>query len=60
MKQLSMFINGQFVAGSGEYRDVINPSSEAVIAKEPVGNIDDVNRAVAAAKKAQKSWERMS
>lgn len=59
MKQLSMFINGQFVAGSGEYRDVINPSTEAVIAKEPVGNIDDVNRAVTAAKKAQKSWERL-
>lgn len=59
MKQLSMFINGQFVAGSGEYRDVINPSTEAVIAKEPVGNIDDVNRAVAAAKKVQKSWERL-
>lgn len=59
MKTLSMYINGEFVGGEGQYHDVLNPSTEAVIAKEPIGNLETVNSAVVAAKKAQKSWERL-
>ena len=60
MKELSMYIDGQFTKGNAiTYRDILNPSTEEVIAKEPLGTVDDVNQAVAAAKKAQKSWERL-
>lgn len=57
MKTLSMYINGEFISGNGQYRDILNPSTEDVIAKEPVGTIEHVNQAVAAAKKAQLAWE---
>ena len=58
MKELKMHINGEFI-GTGEYRDVLNPSTGAVIAKEPVGSLKEVDQAVAAAKEAQKEWERL-
>lgn len=59
MQQLSMYIDGQFTQGNATtYRDVLNPSTEEVIAKEPLGTISDVEHAVSAAKKAQGAWER--
>ncbi len=59
MKKLSMYINGEFVATAKKYRDVLNPSTETVIAKEPIGSIQDVELAVKAARDAQKSWEHL-
>lgn len=60
MKRLHMYINGVFEKDfSGEYRPIINPSSEEVIAEEPVGGLKEVDRAVAAAKAAQPAWERL-
>lgn len=59
MKQLAMYINGRFEHDfSGEFRDVLNPATEEVIAREPKGSIEHVNRAVQAAKAAQIAWER--
>ena len=50
MKQLAMYINGAFVNDfAGAYREVLNPATEDVIAQEPKGSVEDVNRAVAAA-----------
>ncbi|HEZ0070299.1 TPA: aldehyde dehydrogenase [Neisseria meningitidis] len=60
MKQLAMYINGRFENDfNGEWRDVLNPSTEEAIAREPKGGKADVDRAVAAARAAQPAWERL-
>ena len=52
-----MYINGQFCeASDGQWIDVLNPSTEEVISRQPNGTIEDVNRALDAAKAAQKAW----
>ena len=52
MKELKMYINGQFCESSnGKWIDVLNPSTEEVISRQPEGTIEDVNRAL-----AQKAW----
>src|SRR5688500_15378844 len=51
------FINGSFVPGSsGQTIDVVDPTTEAVIASVQAGTADDVDVAVAAAVVAQKTW----
>ncbi|MBH5953125.1 aldehyde dehydrogenase family protein, partial [Neisseria meningitidis] len=60
MKQLAMYINGRFENDfNSEWRDVLNPSTEEAIAREPKGGKADVDRAVAAAREAQPAWERL-
>ena len=57
MKDLKMYINGQFVESrSGKWIDVLNPSTEEVISRQPEGTIEDVEEALDAAKSAQKRW----
>ncbi|MDY5655545.1 MAG: aldehyde dehydrogenase [Prevotella sp.] len=57
MKDLKMYINGQFVESrSGKWIDVLNPSTEEVISRQPEGTIEDVNEALDAAKAAQPAW----
>ena len=57
MKDLRMYIDGQFCESSnGQWIDVLNPSTEEVISRQPEGTIEDVNRALDAAKAAQKAW----
>ena len=57
MKDLKMYINGQFCESSnGKWIDVLNPSTEEVISRQPEGTIEDVNRALDAARSAQKAW----
>jgi lactaldehyde dehydrogenase/glycolaldehyde dehydrogenase len=61
MKDLKMYINGEFCkSSSGKWIDVLNPSTEEVISRQPEGTIEDVNRAMDAARDAQKAWERTS
>ena len=55
LKCYEMLIDGEFVA-SRKTLPVINPATEEVIAEFPNGSVEDVNRAVLAAEKAQKSW----
>ncbi len=51
------FINGSFVPGStGLLIDVVNPTTEQVIASVQAGTAGDVDAAVAAAVVAQKTW----
>jgi aminobutyraldehyde dehydrogenase len=51
------FINGSFVPGStGLLIDVVDPTTEQVIASVQAGTAGDVDAAVAAAVVAQKSW----
>ena len=57
MKDLRMYIDGQFCQSSnGQWIDVLNPSTEEVISRQPEGTIEDVNRALDAARRAQKQW----
>lgn len=59
MKNLKMYIDGKFVdSKSGKWIDVINPSTEEVIARQPEGTKEDVEEALDAARRAQKAWEK--
>lgn len=58
-----LYIDGQWVDGKGtEALDVINPSTEEVIGTVPQATAEDVNDAVAAARRAfdEGPWPRMS
>lgn len=61
MKKLKMFIDGKFVENtSDKWIDVLNPSTEEVISLMPDGTIEDVQKAIDAAEKAQDKWARMT
>ncbi len=58
-KQLQNFVDGQFVSGStGEYLDVINPSTGEVYATAPLSGAEDVDAAMQAAQRAFADWGR--
>jgi betaine-aldehyde dehydrogenase len=55
--KLQNFIDGEFVdAAEGATEDVTNPANGEVIAEMPLSTEEDVNRAVAAAKRAFPDW----
>ena len=52
-----MLIDGQnAVSSSNEWIESVDPSTEETIGRVPAGTAEDVDRAVAAAKEAQKAW----
>lgn len=53
------YIDGQWVEGSGKTIEVLNPATDKPIAQVPDGGAEDVERAVAAARKAQPAWEKL-
>ncbi|KAF1332032.1 Betaine aldehyde dehydrogenase, partial [Globisporangium splendens] len=56
-----LFINGEWVAPvKKQYFDVINPATEQVIQQVARGTAEDIDLAVAAAKKAFESWGQTS
>lgn len=60
-KQYELFIDGKFVAPSKKkYFDTIDPSTQKKIASIAEASSDDVDKAVAAANKAFKSWSKLS
>jgi len=52
------YVGGEWVASKGETVDVVNPSTQKVIAKVPVSTRDEIDRAVEAAKEAFPEWRR--
>ena len=57
MNKFDFYINGQWVKSSGtETVDVINPATEKAVAEISLGDSVDVDRAVAAARKAFRSY----
>lgn len=53
------YIGGQWVSPKGAaHADVVNPATEEIIARVPLGNSADVDAAVAAARRAFPSWSR--
>ena len=61
MMRYEMFIGGAWVEAAAEARtNVIDPSTEEVIASVPTAGKEDVNRAVAAAQRAFADWSQRS
>lgn len=59
MDRLLHFIDGQFVEpASGRYFRNINPATGAVLSEVAEGNAEDIDRAVAGAKRAFAGWSR--
>jgi acyl-CoA reductase-like NAD-dependent aldehyde dehydrogenase len=57
MKKYKMLINGKLVdAASGKTYTVVNPVTEEEIAQVPLGGKEEVDKAVAAARKAFPIW----
>jgi betaine-aldehyde dehydrogenase len=55
--KLQNFINGESVDPvEGQTEEVVNPSTGEVIAEAPLSTAEDIDRAVAAARKAFESW----
>jgi acyl-CoA reductase-like NAD-dependent aldehyde dehydrogenase len=48
------FIGGQAIAGTGPHRDIVDPATENVIGAYAEASADEVDRAVAASRGAQK------
>ena len=58
---VQFYINGEWVdPADPQHLEVINPATEESIAKIAMGNSDDVNKAVAAAKNAFDSFSQTS
>ncbi|MDO5086772.1 MAG: CoA-acylating methylmalonate-semialdehyde dehydrogenase [Comamonadaceae bacterium] len=56
---IPLLINGKFVESkTTEWRDVVNPATQEVLARVPFATQDEINAAVAAAKEAFKTWRK--
>jgi malonate-semialdehyde dehydrogenase (acetylating)/methylmalonate-semialdehyde dehydrogenase len=54
---VKLLINGQFVESkTTEWRDIVNPATQEVLARVPFATKDEINAAVASAKAAFKTW----
>ena len=56
---VKLLINGQFVESNAtEWRDVVNPATQEVLAKVPFATDEEIALAVASAKEAFKTWRK--
>ncbi|NLD00593.1 MAG: CoA-acylating methylmalonate-semialdehyde dehydrogenase [Gammaproteobacteria bacterium] len=56
---IKLLIDGQFVESkTDQWREVINPATQEVLAKVPFATADEINAAVASAKKAFTTWRK--
>lgn len=61
VRDLPLLINGKLVSStSTEWQDVINPSTQEVVARVPFATPDEVNAAVASAQEAFSEWRNAS
>ena len=57
--QIPLFINGQLVqSNTQEWRDIVNPATQEVLARVPFATADELNAAVASAAKAFTTWKK--
>jgi lactaldehyde dehydrogenase / glycolaldehyde dehydrogenase len=54
-----LFIGGEWRAGNGDARDVVDPATEQTLAEVQGASDRDVDDAVAAARAAQRAWQRL-
>ncbi|MDN3520374.1 CoA-acylating methylmalonate-semialdehyde dehydrogenase [Halomonas ramblicola] len=60
IREIPLYIDGQAVPSqSQEWRDVINPATQDVVARVPFCTAEEVERAVASAKTAFKEWRKV-
>jgi betaine-aldehyde dehydrogenase len=52
IKEFAMYINGEWEPGSGQKMDIINPATGDVVHRVPRAGVEDVDRAVRAAREA--------
>ena len=56
---VKLLINGQLVESkTTQWRNVVNPATQEVLARVPFATPDEVNAAVANAKEAFKTWRK--
>jgi malonate-semialdehyde dehydrogenase (acetylating)/methylmalonate-semialdehyde dehydrogenase len=56
---VKLLINGEFVESkTTQWRDVVNPATQEVLARVPFATQEEMNAAVAAAKNAFKTWRK--
>ncbi len=56
---VKLLIDGQFVESkTREWRDVVNPATQEVLARVPFATLDEMNAAVASAKAAFQTWRK--
>lgn len=56
---VKLLIGGEFVESkTTEWRDIVNPATQEVLARVPLATVDEVNAAVAAAKEAFETWKK--
>jgi len=59
VSRVALLIDGQFVeSATSDWRDVVNPATQAVLAQVPFCTTAEVDAAVAAAKEAFKTWRK--
>ncbi|MDH4565252.1 CoA-acylating methylmalonate-semialdehyde dehydrogenase [Pseudomonas sp. BN414] len=57
--KVKLLINGEFVESkTTQWRDVVNPATQEVLASVPFATQDEMNAAVAAAQEAFKTWRK--
>jgi len=60
VREIPMYIDGQPVPSqSQEWRDVVNPATQEVVARVPFCTAEEVDRAVTSAKEAFKAWRKV-
>ena len=58
---IPLFIDGNLVQSkTTEWRDIVNPATQEVLARVPFATADEVNAAVASAHKAFATWKKTS
>ena len=56
---VKLLINGEFVESkTTQWRDVVNPATQQVLARVPFATAAEMDAAVAAAKEAFKTWRK--
>ncbi len=56
---VKLLINGEFIESkTDQWRDVVNPATQEVLARVPFATQDEINAAVANAKEAFKTWRK--
>lgn len=61
IKDGQLYIGGQWVqSASSERREIFNPKDESRVATVAAGSIEDAERAIAAARKAQPGWSALT
>ncbi|KXS37587.1 MAG: malonate-semialdehyde dehydrogenase (acetylating) / methylmalonate-semialdehyde dehydrogenase [Halomonadaceae bacterium T82-2] len=60
VREIALYIDGQPVPSqSGEWREVLNPATQEVVARVPFATLEEVDRAVASARDAFTTWRKV-